>query len=100
MANIDGTWEFVTNTPMGEQTIVLILVSDGDTFTGRSESALAVVELENGTIEGDTISWTMQLTAPMRLTLQGRATIEGDTMEGTIKAGFMGTYAATGRRVG
>ncbi len=100
MANIDGTWEIVANTPMGEQTVILILVSDGDTFTGRSESTLAVVELENGTIDGDTISWTMQITTPMRLTLEGRATVEGDSMSGTIKAGFMGSYPASGRRVG
>ena len=99
MAKIDGTWEIMTNTPMGEQTVILILVSDGDTFTGRSESALAMVELENGTIDGDSISWSMQITTPMRLTLEGRATIDGDTMTGTIKAGFMGSYAASGRRV-
>lgn len=99
MANVDGVWEVVTQTPMGEQRARMTIVSDGDTFTGSSESTLATFVLENGRISGDEITWTMQLTAPMKLTLEGRATIEGDTITGKIKAGFLGSSTMTGQRV-
>jgi len=100
MAKVDGVWEVVTQTPMGEQRARMTIVSEGDTFTGSSESEFASFVLENGRIVGDEITWTMQLTVPMKLTLEGRATIEGDTITGKIKAGFLGSSTMTGHRVG
>lgn len=99
MANVDGTWEVVTKTPIGDQKAVLTIVSSGSTFTGKSVSAMGTFELENGKVEGDDISWTMQLTVPMKMTLEGRATVVGDTISGKIKAGLMGSSTMTGTRV-
>ncbi len=99
MANVDGTWETVAKTPMGEQKAKMTLTSDGDTFSGKSEGAMASMDIENGKIDGDTITWTMELTVPMKMTLEGKATISGDEMTGEIKAGMMGSSPMTGTRV-
>lgn len=99
MANVDGTWDVVTKTPMGEQRATLIIATQGSIFTGTLQSAMITVELENGTIRGDTLYWTMQLTVPMRMSLEGTATIAGDTLTGHLKAGIFGSSPMTGTRV-
>ena len=98
MATIDGSWETVTKTPMGTQKAVMKIVSDGDSFTGTNEGKMGVMELENGKIDGDTITWKMEFKA-MGLMLEGKATISGDEMTGEVKAGMMGTAPLTGTRI-
>ena len=34
MANVDGSWNTVTKSPMGDQQAVLTVASSGDSFTG------------------------------------------------------------------
>ena len=45
MANVDGSWNTVTKSPMGDQQAVLTVQSAGDTFTGP-----AIVEEFGSTI--------------------------------------------------
>ena len=99
MANIDGTWETVTKTPMGDQVAKLTLTSSGDTFTGTSESPMGSADIENGQINGDEITWTMELTVPMKMTLEAKVTVDGDNLAGEVKAGMFGTSPMTGKRI-
>jgi len=40
----------------------------------------------------------MQMKVPMPMTLNGTATVDGDTITGTINAGAFGNMALTGTR--
>jgi hypothetical protein len=58
------------------------------------------MDITDGTIEGDTIKWKMDMTVPMPMTLNCTATVEGDQMTGTVNAGAFGDMPLTGQRQG
>ncbi|MES2491866.1 MAG: hypothetical protein V4579_01135 [Pseudomonadota bacterium] len=97
--SVSGTYDVTIKTPMGDQNTRLTIEQDGDTFTGRGSGAQGDVVLENGKVSGNTITWTMDVTVPMPISLEGTATIEGDGLRGTVKAGPFGTMPLTGSKV-
>jgi hypothetical protein len=98
MAGVDGTWDVVVKSPLGDQKLSLTVTSSGDTFTGKGEGAMGAAEI-NGTIEGgNTLVWKQQVTTPMPMTLDMKATAEGDTLSGTVGAGAFGSFPLTGTR--
>ena len=99
MANVDGTWAVAVKTPMGDQKSDLTVTSSGDTFTGTMSGAMGSNDV-SGTVDGDTLIWSMDITSPMPMTLDNRATVDGDSMTGTVKAGAFGGHAAVGRAQG
>ncbi|WP_260928630.1 hypothetical protein [Novosphingobium sp. 9] len=98
---IAGTYDFAVATPMGEQKGTLSVVPDatGASFTGKVAGALGALSI-TGTVSGDTLEWTMKTPVPIPLEIECSATISGDTLSGTAKAGFMGSYPMTGTRTG
>lgn len=100
MADIDGSWDTVTKTPLGEQQATLTIRQEGSGFTGTYSGAMGSVDIENGQVEGDTLRWKVSVTVPMPLTLDCTARIEGDTITGDVGAGAFGSFLMTGTRVG
>ena len=100
--SVAGTYDALTKTPMGDQNSVFTVVpgADGTTFTGSNVGPLGSLEVENGKIDGNTLTWTMQMTVPMPLTLNATATIDGDSLTGTVNAGAFGDMPMTGTRKG
>ncbi|MFA5990534.1 MAG: hypothetical protein WC803_13140 [Sphingomonas sp.] len=98
MAGVDGTWETVVKSPLGDQKSTVVVKSDGGTWTGTSTGAMGSVEITDGTVDGDTIKWTMQMTVPMPMTLTCEAKVDGDTINGTVGAGAFGSFPMTGTR--
>ncbi len=98
--SVAGTYECVTKTPMGDQKSEVTINVDGDTFTGSNVGAMGSMELENGKVDGNTLTWTMKMTVPMPMTLEGTATVEGDVLTGSVKAGAFGTFPMNGTRKG
>lgn len=96
--SIAGNWDCVTKTPMGDQKSVLTLTVDGNTFTGVNAGAMGSMEIAGGEINGDTITWKMEMKVPMPMTLKGTATVDGDTLTGSVNAGAFGNMAITGTR--
>lgn len=101
MSNISGYYQCGVDTPMGRQDFLLTVKADGDTFHG---SASGIVDDESGsmkiegTVKGNEIAWSMPVPKPMPITLTCRATVDGDTLEGKVKAGIFGSYSITGVR--
>lgn len=102
MNGVAGRWECVTKTPMGDQKVVMTVVpGDDGTFTGKSEGAQGdALDLLDGRIDGNRLTWRMEMKVPMPMTLEGDATVDGDTMSGGVKAGMFGTSPMTGKRIG
>jgi hypothetical protein len=98
MAEIDGKWNCSVASPMGDQSFVLTVKRDGDRFTGSASGAIGGKEIPEGTVEGDTLRWTMHVSKPVPVTLACNATVDGDTLAGSVKAGFLGSYPITGTR--
>ena len=94
----DGTWNVTLNTPMGAQAGTLELATDGNTLTGTMSGPQGSMELENGTADGDSLSWTGNMTQPMPITIEATATIDGDEISGEAKLGAFGTATFSGSR--
>ncbi|WP_226015815.1 hypothetical protein [Novosphingobium sp. FKTRR1] len=98
--SVSGTYEVVAKTPMGDQKSTLTVVADGATFTGSNAGPMGTQAISDGTVDGNTIAWSVQVTVPLPMKLDGKATIDGDTISGTITAGAFGSFPLNGTRVG
>ena len=96
--SVAGTYDCVTKTPMGDQTSKFTVTPDGDSFTGLNAGGMGSMDVEDGKVDGNRITWKMKMTVPMPMTLEGDATIDGDTLTGTVKAGAFGAFPMTGTR--
>lgn len=96
--SIDGSYDCVTKSPMGDQASVVTIVTDGDTFTGTNEGAMGSMELEEGKINGNELTWVMNMTVPMPMKLEGKATVEDGVLTGSVNAGAFGEMAMTGTK--
>lgn len=98
--SVAGTYTVITKTPMGDQSSDMTITVDGDTFTGTNAGAMGSMTLDNGKVDGDKLTWSMNMTVPMPMTLEGEATVDGDTITGSVKAGAFGTFPMSGTRKG
>ena len=96
--SVDGSYDCVTKSPMGDQKSVFTVTSDGDSFSGQNAGAMGALDVENGKVDGNKLTWSMKMTVPMPMTLEGEATVDGDTITGGVKAGAFGTFPMTGTR--
>ncbi len=100
MANVDGSYECITKSPMGDQKSTLTVKTDGDSWTGTNAGAMGSLDVKNGKVDGDTLTWDMDMIVPMPMTLNCKANVTGDQLDGTIKAGAFGEMAMSGTRAG
>jgi hypothetical protein len=95
----DGKWEIVINSPLGAQKATLDITTDGATLTGTQAAAQGSGPLENGKVDGNTLSWSAKISSPMPMTLDFTGTLDGDKLSGSVKAGSFGSFPFTGGRV-
>lgn len=98
MAVVDGSYDCVTKSPLGEQKSVFTVSSDGGSFTGTNAGDMGSLDVLEGKVDGNQLSWKMDLKVPMPITLTCVATVEGDTLNATITAGAFGSFPMTGTR--
>ena len=98
---VAGTYDVSIKTPMGDQKGKLTINPAGGGFTGSVASdMMGTMEITDGKVAGDAITWTMDMKVPMPMTLECQATVDGDTIAGAIKAGMFGSMDMTGTRSG
>jgi hypothetical protein len=95
---VDGKWEIVINSPLGAQKASLEIQTDGDLLTGTQQAAQGSGPLENGKVNGNTLTWSAKISNPMPLTLDFTGTVDGDKLSGSVKAGAFGSFPFTGSR--
>ncbi len=83
----EGTWNITVQTPMGAQDSTVELVSDGSALTGTQSGNGESGPIYDGSVDGDTATWTVDITRPLALTVTFTATVDGDTISGTARAG-------------
>ncbi|GGC56759.1 hypothetical protein [Chelatococcus reniformis] len=95
---VDGTWNITMQTPMGERSSSITLASDGGALTGTQAAEGNSTEIFDGAVAGDEASWKIKIDNPMPLTLEFKGNVEGDTINGTVSAGFVGSWPFSGSR--
>ncbi|MBX7492289.1 hypothetical protein K3163_03610 [Qipengyuania sp. 1NDW9] len=100
--SVAGTYDTVVKSPMGDQkgTFTVVPGDDGHTFTGSMAGGMGSMDVKDGKINGDELTWAMDMTVPMPMTLNCKATVNGDQLTGTVNAGAFGDMALTGERQG
>ena len=96
--SVAGTYNTTVKSPMGDQKGTLTVNPDGDSWTGTMAGGLGSMDIKDGTVAGNTLHWTMDMTVPMPMTLDGTATVDGDQLTGSVNAGAFGAMAMTGQR--
>lgn len=97
--SVAGDWKLTVNTQMGVQTPTLTLTEDGGKLSGEMKSPMGNVEFSDGSIDGNDLSWDMELEAMgQKIKLTCTATIDGDSISGKIStpmgdSDFTGTKA-------
>src|SRR3954470_19563903 len=95
---VDGKWEITINSPMGAQKAALDLKNDDGTLNGSQTAQGQTQALANGKAEGDSLSWSANITSPMPMTLEFTGTVDGDKISGSVKAGAFGSFPFSGAR--
>jgi hypothetical protein len=97
---VDGTYKIEIDTPMGKQESKLTLKADGAALSGSMESPFGTTEFSGGSITGDEVAWSMEISSPMgNMTLDYKGKIKGNDISGEVKAGNFGTSPFKGTRV-
>lgn len=94
----DGSWNVTLNTPMGARPASLKLKTEGDVLGGTMESPQGAMEIEDGKIDGDRLSWVANMTQPMPMKLEFTATLDGDKISGEVDLGTFGKASFEGSR--
>lgn len=98
MSSADGVWNTTMNTPMGPQKVTLTLATDGDALTGSLSGPQGSLDLQDGAVDGDALSWKADISQPMAMTLEFSATVDGDEISGNVKLGAFGNASLSGTR--
>jgi len=94
----DGNWSLVVATPMGERQSTLSLKTDGSALVGTQSADGNAIEIFDGSVNGNDLSWKVSITDPMPMTLEFNGVINGDEIGGSVTLGAFGTSSFSGYR--
>jgi hypothetical protein len=94
----DGTWNTTMNTPMGAQQGTLTLTTNGNDLSGKLAGPQGEIDITDGKVDGNRLTWKASITSPMAMTLDFDATVEGDSINGNVKLGAFGNATFSGTR--
>jgi len=95
---VDGNWNIIMSTPMGDRNTTLSLKTAGGTLTGTQEAEGNSIDIFDGKANGDEVAWKVSITNPMPLTLEFTGKVSGDSISGEMGIGPMGSFPFTGTR--
>jgi hypothetical protein len=82
-----GTWAFTMSSPFGVVNATVIMETDGDVLSGEFDLGEGrKLAIENGSIEGDTLTFIITREGMMTMTYEMRATVDGDSIKGIATA--------------
>ncbi|MBD2867249.1 DJ-1/PfpI family protein [Paenibacillus arenilitoris] len=99
-SGFDGEWDAIIATPVGKLTARLRISTSNGAIQGTATQGDEVSPFIDPELRGDKLSWSQQVTKPMRLHLKFEVAVSGDRMTGTAKAGVLPASKLTGTRVG
>ena len=91
-------WQIEVETPVGAQFGTLELTHCGTAIDGRLYNESGELILQEGSVDGDTLRWTVTLSRPIAMTITCQALRQGDTLNGSAMVAAFGDFTFTGRR--
>src|SRR3546814_14072337 len=98
MAIVDGAYDCVTSTPMGDLQSVFTVISNDGTFHGTHASPLGSLDVKGGKVDGNRLTWQLEMTIPMPMPLEAEAIIQGDPLNAPFVAGAYCDRVLRGKR--
>ena len=98
MQKIDGKWDVIVKTPMGDRNLILHLETDAGELLGSVKSPEETNEILDGTVKGSDVFWRNKVSKPMAMDVEMTATVDGDAIAGSAKTPF-GSAPFSGRRL-
>ena len=95
---VDGNWNIIMSTPMGDRNTTLSLKTAGGTLTGTQEAEGNSIDIFDGKANGDEVAWKVSITNPMPLTLEFTGKVSGNSISGEMGIGPMGSFPFQGTR--
>jgi nitrite reductase/ring-hydroxylating ferredoxin subunit len=94
---VQGRWNIVIKTPLGDKSAVLNCIVNGAALTGALVDEDGEIALDDGKVNGMEVQWSSKMTKPMPMTLKFSATVTGNSINGKAKH-MMGSAAFSGTR--
>jgi hypothetical protein len=98
MTTFAGTWDVTIDTLIGKMEVVFEITEQDGVIDGTARSDAETVEFIDAVADGNSLTWSQNVTTPMRLTLKFDVNVEGDSMTGTSKAGIFPASKVYGSR--
>ena len=96
--SVDGVWNLVVKSPMGDQTSTMSFKAEGGVLTGTATAQGVEDPVANGKIDGDSLTWSNNVKTPFPMTLEFTGKLEGEALSGSVKAGSFGSFPFTAKR--
>jgi len=97
--SVAGVYNTIVKSPMGDQKgTFTVIPSDGGAFTGSVVDGMGTMEVVDGKVDGNQLTWKMSTKVPLALDFTCEATIDGDNLSGKVNAGAFGQMALSGTR--
>lgn len=93
-----GTWKITIDTPMGARHSTLQFSAEGKTLKGTQSEGSASTPIADGTVDGNKVSWKVDIDNPMPMTLTFTGTVDGDKISGEADTGTFGAFPFSGSR--
>lgn len=96
---VDGTWDIVMITPMGDRPAKVRLEADGAALTGAMVGQQGERPFDSGDVQGNNVNWAATISGAMgEMQLQFAGAVDGDSISGTVQFGGFGSGSFKGSR--
>ena len=92
---LEGKWNLVVKGPTGAEPTVLVIEHKDGVLTGTQTGQGTTSAVTEVTVNGNQVSWINHVTKPLKLKVTFTGEIQGNTMSGKCKAGFVGSFKFT-----
>lgn len=98
---VAGSWNLTMTHPAGSKLMVFTLetADNGVSGTVFDPQLDITVPITSGTVEGQHVTITCELTEPVKFDVNAEGTVDGDVFTGTVTISAGGTFPLTGTRV-
>lgn len=97
-AELAGSWTVTVKSPTGPMPSTLEIEHVEGRLSGTQTGDGTATPIDEILLDGDKVVWKSKISKPMQLKLEFAGVVDGDTINGKVKAGFMGSFPFTAVR--
>ncbi|CAN5848238.1 amidohydrolase family protein [soil metagenome] len=99
LAQVAGSWDVTVNNPQGANRGTLTVTQNGAVLDGRMVTELGTVEITDGQVTGNNVTWAVTLPiAGQTTTIVFQGQVQGDRITGTADLGAQGSMTFSAER--